>query len=677
MNPKKQAAAPAVANNQLSEERKNEVPKDKQARRVSRNEEIKKDMVRRLSKFMGNKKNSMLNEPGHGDGTFENFNPEEELPPRLLFPNDPNAPRTIMCQNFNLRRMERNEAISQLTVHFSLESNCLLKDSDEHKLQEEIIDERLKGIREVAKQHDLSGLKNVATLQDNDESVRMARKIQRNKFNYSEMGTQSRPKTILERVVSTSKPNLLKFTCEVSQAAIYKAYIAQAAEGVPERIKELKLDVPSKADKQNTNGPLAPLGSTESFQRVLKLMERMIIQNNNDEKFNDYKYIFTNAPVAKKTEEKLFPLWRFIYEPMKLCNVTCIRWNPKYSDLFAVALGSYQFGKKPTTTGICLFSIKNPSYPETIWPLTENVLCLDFSPTNPALLAAGLANGNVMVIDIRLADKQPIYMSSLKTKKHSDVVWEVRWSNNVAKPSFTSISADGKVLEWTLAKDRLECEEIFRLKYVDRKSKGADHEDGSLNSLATGLCFDFSPFDKFLFLVGTEEGAVHLCSSAYSGEYQSTFDGHQLAVYKVRFSPFNSDIFLSASADWSVKVWRMNSKAAVMTFDLGQAIVDIGWSPFNSAVFICLSLEKLHVFDLGTNRYEPVTEIHPVDRKCTNLALNWKDPIILVGDSHGGVSSFKICKSLANPSVDLASQEFKQKQIEHLKNCLVLGSMID
>ena len=641
-------------------------------RRLSRNEEVKKDFARRLSKFMINKKNSIVHDQ---NGEPENYNPEEELPPRFLFPNDPNAPFTNMSQNFALKKMERNDAISQLAVHFSLESNMILKDSEEHKLQEEILDERFKGIREVVKQHELANLKNISSLPENDENLKIARKIQRNKFNYLEIGTQSKPKTILEKSVSTSKPNLLKFNSEINQSIIYKAYLENASKELPEKLRELKMNVVENETHSNKNKN--PTTFSNGFQRSLKIMERMIIQNNNEDKFNDYKYIYTGAAVAKKTEEKIFPLWRFTYEPFKFCNVTCVRWNPKYSDLFAVSLGTYQFGKKPTMTGICLFSIKNPSFPEAVWPCSENVLCLDFNTANPSLLAVGLSNGNVLVIDIKKHEKIPIYVSTLKTKKHSDAIWEVHWNDEFAKPNFNSVSSDGKVFNWTLTKEKLECEEVFKLKYIDRKNKNVEQDENILNSLASGLCFDFSPFDKFLFLVGTEEGALHLCSSAYSGEYQYTYDGHQLAVYRLRFSPFNSDVFLSASADWSIKVWKLNGKAAIMTFDLGQAIVDLCWSPFNSAVFICLSLDKMHVFDLGANKYEPVAEIHPVDRKCTNLALNWKDPVVLVGDSHGGVSSFKLSKVLSNPSADINSPEFKQKQIDHLKTCMILGSMID
>jgi len=40
----------------------------------------------------------------------------------------------------------------------------------------------------------------------------------------------------------------------------------------------------------------------------------------------------------------------------------------------------------------------------------------------------------------------------------------------------------------------LECEEVYKLKLIDKKNKNKSHE-GSLTSYAAGLCFDFSPSD--------------------------------------------------------------------------------------------------------------------------------------------------------------------------------------
>jgi dynein intermediate chain 1, axonemal len=50
---------------------------------------------------------------------------------------------------------------------------------------------------------------------------------------------------------------------------------------------------------------------------------------------------------------------------------------------------------------ILLFSIKNIKYPEYQYTTEEGVMCIDFHPDSPALLAAGLYDGTVLVYDIR------------------------------------------------------------------------------------------------------------------------------------------------------------------------------------------------------------------------------------------------------------------------------------
>lgn len=41
-------------------------------------------------------------------------------------------------------------------------------------------------------------------------------------------------------------------------------------------------------------------------------------------------------------------------------------WNKRYSDMFAVSFGSYEFGKKFTKNVIAIFSLKNISFPERV-----------------------------------------------------------------------------------------------------------------------------------------------------------------------------------------------------------------------------------------------------------------------------------------------------------------------
>ena len=75
-----------------------------------------------------------------------------------------------------------------------------------------------------------------------------------------------------------------------------------------------------------------------------------------------------------------------------------------------------------------------------------------------------------------------------------------------------------------------------------------------------GTCFDFNKQQDYLFIVGTEEGKIHKCSKSYNNQFLDTFDAHHMAVYAVRWNTFHPKIFISCSADWTVKIWDINFK---------------------------------------------------------------------------------------------------------------------
>jgi len=117
----------------------------------------------------------------------------------------------------------------------------------------------------------------------------------------------------------------------------------------------------------------------------------------------------------------------------------------------------------------------------------------------------------------------------------------VKWNPDTSKNyNFYSISSDGRVMNWILMKNKLEPEEVILLRLV-----GKNEEESTLIGLACGLCFDFNKFEPHIFLVGTEEGKIHKCSRAYSGQYQETYNGHLLAVYKVKWNNFHPRTFIS------------------------------------------------------------------------------------------------------------------------------------
>ena len=63
-------------------------------------------------------------------------------------------------------------------------------------------------------------------------------------------------------------------------------------------------------------------------------------------------------------------------------------------------------------------------------------------------------------------------------------------------------------MNWNLMKNKLEPEELIKLKLTARNNE----DESSLIGLASGLCFDFNKFDPNIFILGTEEGIYFLLS---------------------------------------------------------------------------------------------------------------------------------------------------------------------
>ena len=120
-----------------------------------------------------------------------------------------------------------------------------------------------------------------------------------------------------------------------------------------------------------------------------------------------------------------------------------------------------------------IYSLKNPSFPESIYPTDTGVMCLDFHSNHPNLLcvgrwrdyssgitvnlawlSSGLYDGSVAVYNIADDGKRPKHQSTARNGQHTDPVWEVRWQKDDldGNLNFFSISSDGRVVCWTIIK---------------------------------------------------------------------------------------------------------------------------------------------------------------------------------------------------------------------------------
>jgi WD40 repeat protein len=183
-----------------------------------------------------------------------------------------------------------------------------------------------------------------------------------------------------------------------------------------------------------------------------------------------------------------------------------------------------------------------------------------------------------------------------------------------------SISTDGRITQWSIAKG-LECNDLMKLKRVQRRPAPAPigggaggggggaaptsgtgkhgaggggggaggvavEHDAFISRLTSGMSFDFSGRDERIYIAGTEDGWIHRCSTSYSEQYLDSYQGHMGPVYNVQWSPFKKDMFISASGDWTLRLWQEDQQSALLLFQSSNTEVnDVQWCPSNATVF--------------------------------------------------------------------------------------------
>lgn len=101
----------------------------------------------------------------------------------------------------------------------------------------------------------------------------------------------------------------------------------------------------------------------------------------------------------------------------------------------------------------------------------------------------------------------------------------------------------------------------------------------------------FSPNSPDVFLVGTEDGPIHKCSTAYNDQYLGNYLGHSGPVYTVRYSLLDPSRFFSASADWTIRVWQEDDSqpVAVLSNPGRRAFQDAAWSQLQPSLLLSIA----------------------------------------------------------------------------------------
>ena len=254
-----------------------------------------------------------------------------------------------------------------------------------------------------------------------------------------------------------------------------------------------------------------------------------------------------------------------------------------------------------------MFSLKNPSHPEYQCWTRSAVTSVDIHPQHPHMLCVGLKDGNVAVYNLQKDAKSPSHQSSAEQGKHGDLVWQVKWAQDDLDNylNFYSISGDGTVINWTLVKCLMRrCEKLKIAFQVELENIppfmltdglrgsiriGNDNKHSCNLFLDGGTALAFKPDNETEYLIGTEEGMIHLCSTEYASQYLRSYQAHHAPVNSIQWSTFLPDVFISCAAEFVVKIWSKTYGEPLLTFDLSVNVGDVSWSPYSSTVWAAVT----------------------------------------------------------------------------------------
>ncbi|KAI8847600.1 WD40-repeat-containing domain protein [Chytridium lagenaria] len=413
---------------------------------------------------------------------------------------------------------------------------------------------------------------------------------------------------------------------------------------------------------RNIDEEAAAAARLQHLQDISQEAEKLIDEAHAEEEEEEEKREEEEVMEAEKKNAEvgagiptLNALWSYRCELTRGRTVMYMAWNKQNEDILAVAYAESKTTTSPVLGLVLCWSPKNPEWPERIYRSTSPITAIDFSRTNPNLLAVGFMDGRIAVYDVRRKEDRPRPRRKTPRPRLGAQMGDrerVIGDDQSRGETLVSVSTDGRVCQWMIRKG-FEYTDLMTLKRVTRQQEtkpnagdmGAWVKDERVYcETGGGLCFDFNPNDSNIYIVGTEDGYIHRCSCSYNEQYLTTQFGHTGSVYKIKYSPFLSTYFLSCSADWTVRLWGVDDEDAIFKFQSGKdAITDIAWSWNSATVFGCVSNDgRMEIWDLQFSVLDPAILHTVLDRRLTAIIFAARSPTVLIGDDNGTVSVFNL-----------------------------------
>lgn len=333
------------------------------------------------------------------------------------------------------------------------------------------------------------------------------------------------------------------------------------------------------------------------------------------------------------------------------------------------------------------------SRPEYSFHSTSDILTAKFSPFHPSLILGGTYSGQVLLWDTRSRSSLPVQKTPLtgaSSGGHTHPIYSIEVVGTQNANNIISCSTDGVVCGWSV--DMLSLPQ----EYLELAAPPPNRTDD-----LSPTCMGFPPSDPTSFLVATEEGSMYSChrydrAGAKAGvDARVRYKGHSAPVMSLNFhsarGPMDlSDLVITSSLDWTVKLWKIRSPSSasatatasspdytsslpgantsttqdvypVMEFPREDVVYDARWSPQRPGVFALVDgAGGVEVWDLMVDTEVPVAKASPssnkmleasgmyVPKSLNKVAWDEKDgKRLCVGGASGLLTVFEVGSDLS------------------------------
>lgn len=412
--------------------------------------------------------------------------------------------------------------------------------------------------------------------------------------------------------------------------------------------KTEKLDITTYVIEGRTNLNEL-LEQSKTFRLSSMILQRILASNI----FRERQRRFRNMDEANPLDINVRYLYRlellFTYKTIATVAkaVTNFAWCHTNSDVLSVAYGIYNIkpNMERTTGFVCIWNIKNPVNPERFYKYSIAVTALAFSKEQPQLLAVGLYDGTIEIIDVTVDETAArVYTSQRTSSPAIEAVCRLNWIRVGDEEQLLAATQDGFVIKYSLTNSPyIIGSQLMLLERVEGTIEGLPMEPKKYPKLQANrhpqaLTLESDPVHSQLYFIGTDEGCIRKCSIFYPNQHQQLLQVHKYAVSSMEFSPWSPRIFLTCGTDWYIRIWIEDILEPIIELTSGLEPVQCAhWCPDNSTIIAATKRSKLEVWDITINVLLPVTS-HDVCSGGTSLTLcefTKCGKSIVAGDSEG------------------------------------------